>query len=131
MLQRLQKALAAAGVGSRRHCEALIATGRVAIDGEIVTQLGTKVDADRAKITVNKNLVPFDTKPASITSGIRLGTPAVTTRGMREIQMEIIADLINRVLTNIEDRAVAEKVKKEVKKITDKFPLYKELRRRI
>lgn len=53
MLQRLQKALAAAGVGSRRHCEALIATGRVAIDGEIVTQLGTKVDADRAKITVD------------------------------------------------------------------------------
>ena len=53
MLQRLQKVLAAAGVGSRRHCEALIATGRVAVDGEIVTQLGTKVDPDMAKIAVD------------------------------------------------------------------------------
>ena len=53
MLQRLQKVLAAAGVGSRRHCEALIATNRVAVDGEPVTQLGTKVDPDRAHITVD------------------------------------------------------------------------------
>ena len=82
---------------------------------------------DRAGITVNKNLIPFDTKPASITSGIRLGTPAATTRGMKEAQMEIIADLINQVINNAADEAVIKKVKRQVIKLTYLFPLYKEL----
>lgn len=86
---------------------------------------------DRAGMTVNKNLIPFDTRPAVITSGIRLGTPAVTTRGMKEAQMEEIANLIRQVLNNIGDAKTKEKVKKEIKKITDKFPLYKNLIKRL
>lgn len=86
---------------------------------------------NKAGITVNKNLIPFDTKPASLTSGIRLGTPAVTTRGMKEKEMEIIADIVTRVINNFKDILTIEKAKKEVKKIAGKFPLYKDLIREI
>ena len=86
---------------------------------------------DRAGITVNKNLIPFDTKPASITSGIRLGTPAVTTRGMKEAQMEFIADSIAQVINNFGDPSVTTNVKKALKKLTDRFPLYKDLIKRM
>jgi glycine hydroxymethyltransferase len=82
---------------------------------------------DRAGITVNKNLIPFDARPASVTSGIRLGTPAVTTRGMKEKEMGFIADAIDKVIANPKDTTVILKVKKALKKITDKFPLYEEL----
>lgn len=86
---------------------------------------------DIANITVNKNLIPFDKKGASITSGIRLGTPAVTTRGMKEAQIEAIAGLIDSVLTAPSDGSTIEFVKSEVKKLTEKFPLYKELIKKI
>jgi glycine hydroxymethyltransferase len=78
----------------------------------------------RADITVNKNAVPFETRPPFVTSGIRIGTPAVTTRGMKEAEMLKIADLIDRVLTNTEDDSVINKVKKEVNELSLNFPLY-------
>lgn len=83
---------------------------------------------DRAGITVNKNLIPFDKKSAAVTSGIRLGTPAVTTRGMGQKDMKTIANLMDMVLRNSKNEKVIADVKTEVKKLTQKFPLYKELR---
>lgn len=82
---------------------------------------------DQAGITVNKNGVPFDDKSPLITSGIRIGTPAVTTRGMRKPEMEIIADLINKVLTNIGNQNIYREVEKNVIELCAKFPLYPEL----
>jgi len=64
---------------------------------------------DRAGITVNKNAIPFDVKPPTVTSGIRLGTPALTTRGMKEAEMQLVASLIAEVLEP-DDRSVIEKV---------------------
>ncbi len=77
---------------------------------------------DLAAITVNKNQVPFDTKSPSVTSGIRIGTPAVTTRGMTEAEMEQIAGLIKRVIHAVEDDAVIAAVRKEVLALTATFP---------
>jgi len=79
---------------------------------------------DKAAITVNKNLIPFDKLSPSITSGIRLGTPAVTTRGMKEKEMKEIACLIDRVIKNFNSSNALEKISKDVKRLTKKFPLY-------
>jgi glycine hydroxymethyltransferase len=79
---------------------------------------------DKAAITVNKNAVPYDDKSALITSGIRIGTSAVTTRGMKESEMDQIAEMIDRVVTHSEDEKIISTVKEEVKKLTSQFPLY-------
>src|SRR5262245_10411329 len=79
---------------------------------------------DRAWITVNKNTVPFDTKSPMVTSGIRIGTPAVTTRGMKEPEMERIAELIDRTLSNLGSSAVEAAVRDDVQELTGRFPLY-------
>jgi glycine hydroxymethyltransferase len=79
-----------------------------------------------AGITVNKNAIPFDQNPPMVASGIRLGTPAVTTRGMGEPEMDMIADLISRVLASPEDTNSLAKVKAEVEALCRKFPLYPE-----
>jgi glycine hydroxymethyltransferase len=79
---------------------------------------------DRAWITVNKNTIPFETKSPMVTSGIRLGTPAVTTRGMKEPEMVVIADLIDRVLSKLGDSGVEAKVRGDVQALTSRFPLY-------
>ena len=81
---------------------------------------------DRAYITVNKNGIPFDTKGPTVTSGIRVGTPAVTTRGMKESEMTQIATLIDRVLTEPTSEAAAEAVRRGVQELTAAFPLYPE-----
>jgi len=81
---------------------------------------------DRAWITVNKNTVPFETKSPMITSGVRIGTPAVTTRGMRDAEMVEIARLIDQVLSNLGSSAVEAKVRGEVQELTNRFPLYSE-----
>jgi glycine hydroxymethyltransferase len=80
---------------------------------------------DAAGITVNKNTVPKETQSPFVTSGIRIGTPAVTTRGMREPEMEQIAKLIDKIIANPGDPAVASSVKGEVLDLTNRFPLYK------
>jgi glycine hydroxymethyltransferase len=81
-----------------------------------------------ANITVNKNMIPFDTKSPFVTSGIRIGTAAVTTRGMKEHEMDQIAELINRAITNYENESELNKIQEEVKTLCSKFPLYPELR---
>jgi len=78
----------------------------------------------KADITINKNMVPFDDKSPFVTSGMRLGTPAVTTRGMKEADMTRIVQLIDRVLTNHSDEAAITSVKEEVNDWMSKFPLY-------
>lgn len=82
---------------------------------------------DRTGITVNKNLIPFDTKSPFITSGLRIGTPAVTTRGMKEREMKEIARLIDRVLNNPRDEKNLDAVRRDVESLVKKFPLYKDL----
>src|SRR5205814_4114571 len=81
---------------------------------------------DRAWITVNKNTIPFETRSPMVTSGIRLGTPAVTTRGMKEPEMVQIAGLIDRVLSNVGVASEEAKVRGEVQDLTSRFPLYPE-----
>jgi glycine hydroxymethyltransferase len=72
-------------------------------------------------ITVNKNAVPFDTQPPMVTSGIRVGTPAMTTRGMKEEEMVIIAELIDRVISNIDNVQVKQQSLNDVKELCKKF----------
>jgi len=78
-----------------------------------------------AGITVNKNTIPFETKPPTIASGIRIGTPAVTTRGMREGEMRLIAGWIDSVLKNIKNEDKLKKIREEVKELCRRFPIYK------
>jgi glycine hydroxymethyltransferase len=78
----------------------------------------------RCDITINKNAVPFETRSPFVTSGIRLGTPAVTTRGMKEEHMEQIADFIDRALMDPENESNLESIKKEVNAFMQAFPLY-------
>ena len=82
---------------------------------------------DRAHITLNKNAVPFDDKSPFVTSGIRIGVPAITTRGMKESHMETVVAMIDKVLMNIDDAATIEKVNSSVKEFMQQFPLYPEL----
>ena len=82
---------------------------------------------DRASITVNKNSIPFDTESPFKASGVRLGTPAVTTRGMKENEMKLIAGWIHDVLTNVDSESKINSVKEEVRTLTKKFPLYPDL----
>src|SRR4051812_14615611 len=82
----------------------------------------------KAGITVNKNAIPFDQNPPMVASGIRVGTPAVTTRGMRETEMDVIADLIARALKTPDDDGALTTVRAEVERLCQKFPLYPEPR---
>jgi len=86
---------------------------------------------DAARITVNKNLIPFDKKRPSVTSGIRLGTPAVTTRGMGPGEMAAISSLIDEALGSNGNKAVIKRVRQEVGQLVKRFPLYKDLRKRL
>jgi glycine hydroxymethyltransferase len=79
---------------------------------------------DRAGITVNKNAIPFDPLPPMKAGGIRLGSPSVTTRGMREPEMELIANGVAEVLTHMGDAAVEQKVRKQVAELAARFPIY-------
>jgi len=78
---------------------------------------------DHAGITVNKNGIPFDTEKITLGGGIRVGTPAVTTRGMKEEQMLEIADLIHRALSNKDNADEIAKVRAEVRALTSRYPL--------
>jgi len=78
---------------------------------------------DSVHITVNRNMIPYDPEKPFVTSGIRLGTPAVTTRGMTEGEMELVADLIARTLEAPDDQARLEEVRREVLALCDRFPV--------
>ena len=98
-----------------------------------VTGKAVEKALEKVHITVNKNTIPRETRSPFVTSGIRIGTPAVTTRGMKEKEMEIIAELISKVVDSIQDEdgnlpdKVIEEVKNEVVELCEKFPLYKDL----
>jgi glycine hydroxymethyltransferase len=85
---------------------------------------------EEAGITVNKNTIPFDPEKPFVTSGVRIGTPALTTRGMKEPEMEAIGDMIARVLKDIENDDVVAAVREEVRELCDRFPLYAEMKKR-
>lgn len=82
---------------------------------------------DLAGITVNKNPIPYDDKPATITSGIRIGTPIVTSRKMREPEMVAIADLASQIINNLGDNVTIDSVRGKVKTLCKKFPVYEDL----
>ena len=89
-----------------------------------VTGMDAEEVLDRAGITVNKNTIPFDTQGPQVTSGIRIGTPAITTRGMKEEEMKIVARLISDVLKDIHNEKRVVEIREEVRSLCDKFPLY-------
>jgi glycine hydroxymethyltransferase len=89
------------------------------ITGKVVENTLVKAD-----ITINKNMVPFDSRSPFQTSGLRVGTPAITTRGLKEEHMEPIVEMIDEVISNIEDEKVLESVKKRVNKMMSEFPLF-------
>ncbi len=86
-----------------------------------------EIALDSAHITLNKNMVPFDDKSAFVTSGIRIGVPAITTRGMKEADMETVVNFIDRILVNAEDATVIAAVKNDVHDFMAQFPLYPEI----
>jgi glycine hydroxymethyltransferase len=92
-----------------------------------ITGKDAEIALDKAGITVNKNAIPYDPEKPFIASGIRIGTPAVTTRGMRVKEMRQIAAWINDALVNKDDQMQLELISAAVKKLCNRFPLYKNL----
>ena len=91
-----------------------------------VTGKDAEAARERAGITVNKNAIPFDALGPAVTSGIRVGTPAITTRGMQTTEMDVIARLIADVLKNIGDETMVARVRKEIRELCEVFPIYSE-----
>lgn len=89
-----------------------------------LTGKDAEIALDKAGITVNKNAVPNDDKPPLVTSGIRVGTPAMTTRGLKESDMKIVAEFIDKVINNYKDTDKLNQIKNEVKEFTSKYPLF-------
>jgi glycine hydroxymethyltransferase len=99
----------------------------VDLRGDGITGKEAEEALEEVGITVNKNTVPGEERPPTVTSGIRIGTPALTTRGMRDEQFEQIAELISRVLKNTDDGSVKRDVADDVRTLCDEFPLYPDL----
>ncbi len=96
------------------------------ISNKNITGKQGEISLEKAGITVNKNMVPFDTRSPFVTSGIRIGTPAVTTRGMKENEMSRIAEIINKAIQNFDNEEKLEGLKTEVRELCYGFPLYSE-----
>jgi glycine hydroxymethyltransferase len=96
----------------------------VYMDGKGITGKVAEKALDEVHITVNKNTIPFDTQKPFVASGIRLGTPAITTRGMKEPEMKLIGEMIASIIRGPESEEVKAKVKKDVAELTAKFPMY-------
>mgnify|MGYP006385044259 FL=1 len=79
---------------------------------------------DKAGITVNKNGIPFDTQPPTVTGGLRVGTAALTTRGMKEAEMETIANWMSQIISDIDNVSLQQEIRNEVKALCEKFPIY-------
>lgn len=92
-----------------------------------LTGKDASIALDKAGITVNKNLIPYDKKSPFVTSGIRIGSPAVTTRGMKAAEMKVIAKIMDEVLKNTSNELIIKKAKGEVAALVKKFPLYEDL----
>ncbi|HDP70507.1 MAG TPA: serine hydroxymethyltransferase [Actinobacteria bacterium] len=92
-----------------------------------ITGRQAEVALENVGIIINRSTIPFETKSPYVTSGIRVGTPAVTTRGMKEKEMEKIGELMKETLENVDNGEIYTKVKDEVKKLCEEFPLYSEL----
>ncbi|HSR70392.1 MAG TPA: serine hydroxymethyltransferase [Acidobacteriota bacterium] len=98
----------------------------VDVFGKGITGKQAEETLEAAGITVNKNGIPFDTNPPLVASGVRIGTPALTTRGMKEAEMEKVGAWIARVLDNIDDASVHGRVREEIRRFTADFPLYRQ-----
>ena len=96
----------------------------VYMDGKGITGKAAEKALDEVHITVNKNTIPFDTQKPFVASGIRLGTPALTTRGMKESEMKLIGEMIAAIIREPESDDVKAKVKRDVAELTSKFPMY-------
>jgi glycine hydroxymethyltransferase len=96
----------------------------VFMDGKGITGKAAEKALDDVQVTVNKNTIPFDTQKPFVASGIRLGTPALTTRGMKETEMKQIGELIAAVIREPESEEVKTKVRREVAEVTGRFPMY-------
>jgi glycine/serine hydroxymethyltransferase len=127
--QQVVKNAAALADGMKRNGYRLISGGTdnhlmlVDVGARDITGKDSQIALDEAGITVNKNTIPFETRSPFQASGIRLGTPAVTTRGMKEAEMAAIADMISEVLMDIKNVDAAHKVRARVRELTAKFPL--------
>jgi RpiB/LacA/LacB family sugar-phosphate isomerase len=127
--QQIVKNAAALAEGMKRNGYRLVSGGTdnhlmlVDVGAKNVTGKDCQIALDEAGITVNKNTIPFETRSPFQASGIRLGTPAVTTRGMKEAEMAAIADMISEVLLDIKNVEAAHKVRGRVRELTAKYPL--------
>ena len=92
-----------------------------------ITGKDAETALDIAGITVNKNTIPFDQNPPFICSGIRIGTPSITTRGMKEDEMKVIAELIFEALKNSNNEETLRSIKHKVIDLTSSFPIYKDI----
>jgi RpiB/LacA/LacB family sugar-phosphate isomerase len=127
--EQIVKNAAALADGMKRNGYRLVSGGTdnhlmlVDVGAKNVTGKDCQIALDEAGITVNKNTIPFETRSPFQASGIRLGTPAVTTRGMKEAEMAAIADMISEVLLDIKNVDAAHKVRERVRELTARFPL--------
>jgi len=127
--QQIVKNAAALADGMKRNGYRLVSGGTdnhlmlVDVGAKGVTGKDSQIALDEAGITVNKNTIPFETRSPFQASGIRLGSPACTTRGMKETEMAAIADMISEVLMDIKNIEAAHKVRARVRELTAKFPL--------
>ena len=89
-----------------------------------ITGMDAEIALDKAGITANKNTIPFDTRPPAITSGMRLGTPCITTRGMKEDEMAQVAGYIDDALSNMDNEGALSRINGKVKELCSRFPIY-------